>query len=50
MSARRSLEALFDAGRHILAKGYGLGITEYKEIASKSQDQGILLAEEAEIM
>lgn len=25
---RRSLEALFDLGRHILAKGCGLGISE----------------------
>ena len=47
---RRSLEALFDAGRHILAKGYGLGITEYRETASKLQEQGILSAEEASIM
>ena len=31
---RRGLEALFDLGRHILAKGFGLGISEYKEIAS----------------
>ena len=38
---RRSLEALFDTGRHILAKGYGLGISEYKEIASKLQEMGI---------
>ena len=30
---RRSLEALLDLGRHILAKGFGKGITEYKEIA-----------------
>ncbi|MGB9006517.1 MAG: hypothetical protein WCB96_12400 [Candidatus Aminicenantales bacterium] len=32
---RRSLEALFDLGRHILAKGYGEGVSEYKEIAVK---------------
>lgn len=31
---RRSLEAVFDLGRHILAKGFGLGISEYKEIAA----------------
>ena len=31
---RRGLEALFDLGRHILAKGFGLGVGEYKEIAS----------------
>jgi uncharacterized protein YutE (UPF0331/DUF86 family) len=32
---RRSLEALFDLGRHILAKGYGSGVSEYKEIATR---------------
>ena len=31
---RRSLEALFDLGRHIVAKGFGEGVTEYKEIAA----------------
>ena len=30
---RRALEALFDLGRHILVKGFGLGSSEYKEIA-----------------
>ncbi|MBM4460663.1 MAG: hypothetical protein FJ011_23365 [Chloroflexi bacterium] len=35
---RRSLEALFDLGRHILAKGFGLGVSEYKEIAHSLGD------------
>lgn len=30
---RRSLEALLDLGRHILAKAYGVGVSEYQEIA-----------------
>ncbi len=30
---RRALEALFDMGRHIAAKGFGEAVTEYKEIA-----------------
>ena len=30
---RRGLEALFDLGRHLLAKGFGIAVTEYKEIA-----------------
>jgi uncharacterized protein YutE (UPF0331/DUF86 family) len=30
---RRSLEALFDIGRHILAKKFAYPATEYKEIA-----------------
>jgi len=47
---RRSLEALFDLGRHILAKGYGFGVSEYKEIATRLRDQGILLDQEAEMM
>ncbi len=29
---RKGLEALFDLGRHILANGYGLEVSEYKEI------------------
>jgi uncharacterized protein YutE (UPF0331/DUF86 family) len=32
---RRALEALFDLGRHILAKGFAFPATEYKEIANK---------------
>jgi len=30
---RRALEALLDLGRHILAKGFGSAVPEYKEIA-----------------
>ena len=47
---RRSLEALFDIGRHILAKGYGLGISQYKEIATKLQERGILSEKETALM
>ena len=47
---RRSLEALFDTGRHILAKGYGLGISEYKEIASKLQEMGVISKKETVLM
>lgn len=32
---RRSLEAVFDIGRHILAKSYGIKELEYKKIAAK---------------
>jgi len=31
---RRGLEALLDLGRHLLAKGFGIAVTEYKEIAN----------------
>ena len=41
---RRGLEALFDLGRHILARAFGKGISEYKEIASGLQEMGVLNA------
>lgn len=44
---RTSLEALFDLGRHILAKGFGTGVTEYKEIAFELERQDVLDADEA---
>jgi uncharacterized protein YutE (UPF0331/DUF86 family) len=31
---RRSLEAIFDIGRHIIARTAGKGIVEYKEVAN----------------
>jgi len=39
---RRALEALFDLGRHILAKGFAQGVTEYKQIASELEAAGVL--------
>lgn len=39
---RRSLEALMDLGRHILARGYGHGISEYKEIVFMLKEVGVL--------
>lgn len=39
---RRSLEALFDIGRHILAKGFAVAATEYKAIARGLLQQGII--------
>lgn len=39
---RRALEALFDMGRHILAKAFGKGVSEYKEIANELQHAGVL--------
>lgn len=49
-SLRRSLEALLDIGRHILAKGYGIGVAEYKEIARRLQEQAVLSASEAALL
>ena len=39
---RRALEGLLDLGRHILAKGYGKPVSEYKEIARSLADSGVL--------
>jgi uncharacterized protein YutE (UPF0331/DUF86 family) len=47
---RRSLEALFDIGRHILAKRFAFPATEYKEIARGLLDKKILNEDEAELM
>lgn len=47
---RRALEALLDLGRHILAKGFGQGVSEYKEIAQRLREQGVLQEEEADLL
>lgn len=47
---RQALEALLDLGRHVLAKGFGIGTTEYKEIATRSQKVGILSQEDAALL
>jgi uncharacterized protein YutE (UPF0331/DUF86 family) len=47
---RRALGALLDLGRHILARGFGRGVTEYEEIAFELRDQGVLSQEEAELL
>ena len=47
---RRSLEALFDFGRHIAAKGFGDAVTEYKEIATVLNRHGILSTEDMRLM
>lgn len=39
---RRSLEAIFDIGRHILAKTYGFKELEYKDIARQLGERGIV--------
>ena len=39
---RRGIEALLDIGRHILAKGFGVAVGEYKEIAIQLVRQGVL--------
>jgi len=47
---RRGLEALFDLGRHILAKGFGKGVSEYKEIAAGLKEQAVLSQDAAELL
>ena len=47
---RRSLEAIFDIGRHILAKRFGTPATEYKEIAKGLLEKKILQKKEADIL
>lgn len=47
---RRSLEALFDIGRHILAKRFAFPATEYKEIAKGLSDRKVIVGTEAEWM
>ncbi len=50
---RRSLEAIFDIGRHIIAKTAGKGIIEYKEIVKALNDNEIItdiLAERLRLM
>jgi uncharacterized protein YutE (UPF0331/DUF86 family) len=39
---RRALEALLDLGRHVLAKGFGRAVVEYKEIAKALVEVGVL--------
>jgi len=47
---RRPLEALFDIGRHILAKKFAYSATEYKEIAKGLFEKKVLETKEAELM
>jgi uncharacterized protein YutE (UPF0331/DUF86 family) len=47
---RRTLESLFDLGRHILAKGFAKAPVEYKEIAASLEGEGIISKEESQIL
>ena len=47
---RRALEALFDIGRHIAAKGFAEAVTEYKEIAATLKRHDVISAEELALM
>ncbi|MGQ9589158.1 MAG: type VII toxin-antitoxin system HepT family RNase toxin [Planctomycetota bacterium] len=47
---RRGLEALLDLGRHILSKAFGIGVAEYKEVARRCSEQGILTPADADLL
>jgi len=39
---RRALQSLFDLLRHLLAKGQGKAVLEYKQIARRAADEGLV--------
>ncbi len=47
---RRALESLLDLGRHILARGFGIGVGEYKEISRQLEEHGVLDKESARLL
>jgi uncharacterized protein YutE (UPF0331/DUF86 family) len=47
---RRALEALLDLGRHVLAKGFGEGPSEYKALAPALQRTGVLDERQASLL
>ena len=47
---RRGIEALLDLGRHILAKGFAVAATEYKEIGPKLAGQGVLTEDQGKLL
>lgn len=47
---RRSLEALLDMGRHILAKAFDTAVSEYKSIPEGLREVGVLSEEEARLL
>lgn len=47
---RRCLEAIFDIGRHILAKSYSFKSLEYKEVAVEMGKKGIVSGEYSDIL
>lgn len=47
---RRAIEALLDLGRHILAKCFAKGVTEYKQIADQLEQREILTPRYAAIL
>ncbi|GAB6058942.1 type VII toxin-antitoxin system HepT family RNase toxin [Desulfonatronum parangueonense] len=46
---RRALEALLDLGRHLLAKGFGVAVEEYKEIGTALARHEVITDEQARL-
>jgi uncharacterized protein YutE (UPF0331/DUF86 family) len=42
---RRGIEALLDLGRHLLSKGFGVAVVEYKEVGARLVEMGVLSKE-----
>lgn len=40
---RRAIEALFDTARHLLARAFGIGALEYREVARLGADKQLVL-------
>ena len=47
---RRALEALLDLGRHVLAKGFGQAVAEYKDIAINLVQSSVLDQKKGELL
>jgi uncharacterized protein YutE (UPF0331/DUF86 family) len=47
---RRALESLLDLGRHVLAKGFAVGVSEYKEIAQELNEHDVLDENDTNLM
>jgi uncharacterized protein YutE (UPF0331/DUF86 family) len=39
---RRAIEALFDTARHLLARGFGVGTLEYREVARVAAEKALV--------
>jgi uncharacterized protein YutE (UPF0331/DUF86 family) len=47
---RRALEALLDLCRHVVTKGFGDGVLEYKQVAGRLASHGVLSADTAALL
>ncbi|MBW1790257.1 MAG: DUF86 domain-containing protein [Deltaproteobacteria bacterium] len=47
---RRGLEGLLDMGRHVLAKGFGIAVTAYKDVAEQLTRQGVISPEDGRVL